>query len=171
MGRYKVDSLDIELTVTAKQTAGSLNKIANALKKIKHEAGELGALITLRKELDKFSKIDLTPIASALDTIARSSKNARKNLEELYTGMTGANAIATPDLWSQGASPKNITGMGTQGLEVEYNSATVAAVELASAQTVLAESAVKVAGAEKAADEAAKALKATFSAKLITQTK
>ena len=162
MGRYKVDSLDIELTVTAKQTAGSLDKISKALSRIKSEAQGVQAIRVYRKELTKFSKIDLTPIASALDTIARSSKNARKNLEELYTGMTGANVIATPDLWSQEASPQNITGMGTQGLEVEYNSATVAAVELASAQAVLAENTVKVTGAEKAADDAAKELKGEF---------
>lgn len=121
---YKVDSLQLELTVTAKQTASSLNRVANALKKIKEETKDMSALVKLRKELTNFSKVNLTPIAGALDTIARSTKNARKYLEELYNDMTRIDAVATPDFWSQEASTKNITTKGSEGLFAEANTAT-----------------------------------------------
>ena len=104
MGRYKIDSLDITLTVTAKQTANSLNKITKALHDIKSEASGVKALEVYRKELVKFSRVDLTPIAGALDTIARSTKNARKHLEELYSDTTKMGTVATPDFWSQEAT-------------------------------------------------------------------
>lgn len=188
MGRYKVDSLDIELTVSAKQTANSLDKISKALSRIKSEAQGVQVLRVYRKELTKFSKIDLLPIAGALDTIARSTKSARKYLEELYNDMTKVDSVATPDLWSQEASPKNITGKGSEGLfkefdrEAEANTATMTqATEtwkawtftiadasqevkvLADGIDLLTPKAVKLAGAEKEADDAAKALKKDFS--------
>ena len=80
---YKVDSLQLELTVTAKQTASSLNRVANALKKIKEETKDMSALAKLRKELNNFSKVNLTPIADALKTIASSSVKAREKLASM----------------------------------------------------------------------------------------
>lgn len=80
---YKVDSLQLELTVTAKQTASSLNRVANALKKIKEETKDMSALVKLRKELTNFSKVNLTPIADALKTIASSSVKAREKLSNM----------------------------------------------------------------------------------------
>lgn len=80
---YKVDSLQLELTVTAKQTASSLSKVANALAKIKKETKDMSALVNLRKELNKFSKVNLTPIADALNTIASSSVKAREKLSNM----------------------------------------------------------------------------------------
>ena len=80
---YKVDSLQLELTVTAKQTASSLNRVANALVKIKKETKDMSALVNLRKELNKFSKVNLTPVADALKTIASSSVKAREKLSQM----------------------------------------------------------------------------------------
>ena len=80
---YKVDSLQLELTVTAKQTASSLNRVANALVKIKKETKDMSALVNLRKELNKFSKVNLTPVADALKTIASSSVKAREKLSNM----------------------------------------------------------------------------------------
>jgi len=80
---YKVDSLQLELTVTAKQTASSLNRVADALKKIKEETKDMSALVKLRKELTSFSKVNLAPIADALKTIASSSVKAREKLASM----------------------------------------------------------------------------------------
>ena len=92
---YKVDSLQLELTVTAKQTASSLNRVANALKKIKDETKDMSAFAKLRKELNSFSKVNLTPIADALKTIASSSVKAREKLSQMLAEAGSSSKITS----------------------------------------------------------------------------
>ena len=145
---YKVDSLQLELTVTAKQTASSLNRVADALKKIKEETKDMSALVKLRKELTSFSKVNLTPIADALNTIASSSSKARDRLSQMLSEIKNTQAFSpvgnTDFLDSRSGSLDDIKGnTGTlTAAQEEYRGVTGSVVELS--------------GAEKESDDAAR---------------
>lgn len=105
---YKVDSLNVELTVSAKSAANSLNSLSKSLEKIKNQTDSLGTLKKLRGELTAFSKVNLTPIADALKTISSVSTITEKRLKnmfgELQKGADRSNKPFTDDIFTEYAS-------------------------------------------------------------------
>lgn len=176
---YKVDSLQLELTVTAKQTASSLNRVANALKKIKEETKDMSALAKLRKELTNFSKVNLTPIADALKTIASSSVKAREKLSQMLaetdktpkfepvgnTEFLDSLESKARDVKAElggielhiGGNTEFLDALSGELGEIEHNSGVL--TDIQEEYRGVTGNVVKLTGAEKEADEAAKRFK------------